>query len=731
MLRVKAKAKSILSLVLALAIVLSSFAAIPATKASAADTVVVNLNKTYQTIRGFGGINLPEWVGSDMTTAQVNRAFGNGSNDLGLSILRIYVNDDRNQWYKALATAKTAIANGAIVFATPWNPPASMCETFTRTYTEWNGQVKQQYNQKRLRKDKYSDYAKHLNDFVSYMKNNGVDLYAISMANEPDYGHEWTWWTSDECATFLANYAGQINCRVISPESFSYNKEYYNKILNNSNAYKNTDIFGTHFYGTSRNNMDFPALENCGKEIWMTEVYVPNSDANSANRWPEAIQVSENIHNGLVVGNMNAYVWWYIRRSYGPMTEDGAISKRGYCMAQYSKFVRPGYVRVDATEIPANGVYVSAYKGNNQAVIVAVNTGSTGYAQNFSLSGNTIKKVDRYRTSSGENLALTSNMECSSNGFWATLPANSVSTFVVTLGTSTGSNNNNNNNSGSVSTSENTIQCESMTLSGTYAGTITSPFNGAVLYANNDAVSFNKYFAYDTHDFTLRGASNGSKTAKVDLVINNEKKGTFTFTGTSATEYTLKGIKHPTGDINIKLVVSTDDGTWDVYLDYLTVGSASNSGSSNSTQQSAFNSTTKYKLINRNSGKVLDVQYGSKDNGANVLQYTDQGNANQKWYLIPTGDGYYTIKNAYTEKMVDVSGKSKDNGGDVIQYQSNGGTNQQWKIEATDNGYYRLINRNSGLALDVSGKSTADNGDVIQWAYNGGANQQWKIEATN
>ncbi|MBQ3028713.1 MAG: glucuronoarabinoxylan endo-1,4-beta-xylanase, partial [Lachnospiraceae bacterium] len=442
MLHVKAKCKSILALVLALAIVFSSFAAVPATKVAAADTVTVNLNKTYQTIRGFGGINLPEWAGSDMTTSQVNRAFGNGTYDLGLSILRIYVSDDRNQWYKALATAKTAIANGAIVFATPWNPPASMSETFTRTYTEWNGQVKTQYNQKRLRRDKYGAYAQHLNDFVSYMKNNGVDLYAISMANEPDYGHDWTWWTSDECASFLANYAGQINCRVISPESFSYNKEYYNKILNNSAAYNNTDIFGTHFYGTSRNNMNFPALESCGKEIWMTEVYVPNSDANSANRWPEAIQVSENIHNGLVVGNMNAYVWWYIRRSYGPMTEDGNISKRGYCMAQYSKFVRPGYVRVDATEIPTNGVYVSAYKGNNQAVIVAVNTGSTGYAQNFSISGNTIKKVDRYRTSSNENLALTSNLECSSNGFWATLPANSVSTFVVSLNGSTGSNNN-------------------------------------------------------------------------------------------------------------------------------------------------------------------------------------------------------------------------------------------------------------------------------------------------
>lgn len=440
MLHVKNKTKSIISLLLALAIVLSSLAVIPASEALAGEAVTVKLNKKYQTIRGFGGINLPEWVGSDMTTAQVNKAFGNGTDDLGLSILRIYVSDDRNQWYRALATAKTAIENGAIVFASPWNPPSSMTETFTRTYTEWNGEIKTQYDQRRLRHDKYDDYAKHLNDFVTYMKDNGVDLYAISMQNEPDYAHEWTWWTSDECVEFLANYADQINCRVISPETFSYNKEYYNKILNNSAAYNNTDIFGTHFYGTPRYNMDFPTLENCGKEIWMTEVYVPNSETNSADRWPEAIQVSENIHNGLVVGNMNAYVWWYIRRGYGPMKEDGTISKRGYCMAQYSKFVRPGDVRVAATECPENNVYVSAYKGDdNRAVIVVVNKSTTGYSEHFSIANTEVKSVDRYRTSANENLALTSDLKCDASGFWSYLPAESVSTFVVTLGASTGS----------------------------------------------------------------------------------------------------------------------------------------------------------------------------------------------------------------------------------------------------------------------------------------------------
>jgi len=154
-----------------------------------------------------------------------------------------------------------------------------------------------------------------------------------------------------------------------------------------------------------------------------------------------------------------------------------------------------------------------------------------------------------------------------------------------------------------------------------------------------------------------------------------------------------------------------------------------NSSSSTSNNSSSFNSSTQYKLINRNSGKALDIAWGSQDNGANILQYTYNGYSNQKWYLEPTGDGYYYIKSVATGKVVDVSGKSKSNGGDVIQWQKNYGTNQQWKIESTGDGYYKLINRNSGLALDVSGRTTADNGDVIQWSYSGGWNQQWKIEA--
>lgn len=434
--RIKSMKKTAVSLALCGAVLLSALPSVPVVMhddnlVEAASVCTIDDSKTYQTIRGFGGMNLPEWMGSDLTDAQRQTAFGNGDNELGLTILRVYVNPNSSQWNKALPTAQFASKMGATVFASPWEPPANLAENYS------NSSVGKLH----LPKSNYAAYAKHLNDFGTFMKSNGVDLYSISVQNEPDYASEWTYWSADETTDFIANYGDKItSTRLMSPETFQYGawgngRDYYNKILQNQKAMANCDLFGTHFYGTPRSKMDFPELESCGKEIWMTEVYVPNSDANSANNYPEAIQVSENIHNGLVVGNMNAYTWWYIRRSYGLMTEDGKISKRGYCMAQYSKYVRPGDVRIDATEQPADNVLVSAYKNDkDQIIVVAINKGTTEYTQSFNLSqGQTITDVTRYRTSSSENLAKSS-ISFSGSGFAAQLPAETVSTFVVDLG---------------------------------------------------------------------------------------------------------------------------------------------------------------------------------------------------------------------------------------------------------------------------------------------------------
>ncbi|NUT20689.1 MAG: cellulose-binding protein [Hamadaea sp.] len=398
--------------------------ALGTTDASAA-TANINPSAPKQTIRGFGGMAHAAWIG-DLTTAQRDTAFGTGDGHLGFSVLRIPVNENQSDWSRDLATAQRAVALGVTVFASPWNPPASMTETFTRG---------SQTDAKRLKYSSYGAYSQHLNNFTTYMRNNGVNLYAISVQNEPDYAYTWTWWTATEMVNFLRQNAGAISTKVIAPESFQYVKSMSDPILNDATALANVDIIGAHLYGTPYSNFPYPLFQQkgAGKELWMTEVYYPNS-TDSGDSWPGALDVGEHIHHAMVDAQFQTYVWWYIRRSYGPMREDGQISKRGAVMAQFARFVRPGYVRIDATANPASNVFVSAYRGGDTVVIVAVNKNTSSVSQQFTLANaNASGTVANWLTDGSRNVAAQGALSMSNGTVTVTLPARSVMTLVTSL----------------------------------------------------------------------------------------------------------------------------------------------------------------------------------------------------------------------------------------------------------------------------------------------------------
>ncbi|MEU8575339.1 glucuronoxylanase [Streptomyces asoensis] len=389
---------------------------------AAAAAAVIDASATRQTIRGFGGMSHAAWAG-DLTAAQRDTAFGTGDERLGFSLLRIPVPEDRAAWSRDLATAKRAVELGASVIASPWNPPASMVETFVHG---------SQTNARRLRYGMYAAYAQHLNDFTTYLRNNGVPLYGISVQNEPDYAQDWTWWTAAEMVRFLRENAGSIGTRVIAPESFQYLKNMSDPILNDPAALANVDVIGAHLYGTPFANFPYPLFKQkgAGKELWMTEVYYPNS-TDSADLWPQALDVGEHLHRAMVEAEFQAYIWWYIRRSYGPLREDGRISKRGAAMAHFARFVRPGYVRVEATAQPATGLFVSAYRGGGSTVVVALNKGTAATSQQFTLVNGAASSVSSWLTDASRNVASQGTTGVANGSFAAALPARSVTTFVV------------------------------------------------------------------------------------------------------------------------------------------------------------------------------------------------------------------------------------------------------------------------------------------------------------
>ncbi|MFB9683656.1 non-reducing end alpha-L-arabinofuranosidase family hydrolase [Amycolatopsis plumensis] len=134
-----------------------------------------------------------------------------------------------------------------------------------------------------------------------------------------------------------------------------------------------------------------------------------------------------------------------------------------------------------------------------------------------------------------------------------------------------------------------------------------------------------------------------------------------------------------------------------------------------------------YVLINRNSGKALDVSGASTADGAVVQQWSRHDGANQQWQFVDSGNGYYRLKSKNSGKVLDVGNWSTADGAKIQQWTDLNGTNQQFRLADSDGGHVRLINRNSGKAAEVTGASTADGAAVVQYGDRQATDQQWQL----
>ncbi|MFC4592500.1 non-reducing end alpha-L-arabinofuranosidase family hydrolase, partial [Sphaerisporangium corydalis] len=134
-----------------------------------------------------------------------------------------------------------------------------------------------------------------------------------------------------------------------------------------------------------------------------------------------------------------------------------------------------------------------------------------------------------------------------------------------------------------------------------------------------------------------------------------------------------------------------------------------------------------YVLVNRTSGKALDVYNLSTADGGRITQWARNNGNQQQWQFVDSGSGYYRVKSRHSGKVLDVANFSTANGGAVVQWADLNGTNQQFRLADSDSGYIRLINRNSNKVVEVQGASTADGANIVQYDDWGGANQQWQL----
>ena len=427
-----------------------------------AQVCTVNWTNVYQRIDGFGASSA--WQ-STWTLTEANLFFStsNGivytdklsntttNNGIGLSLLRNHILYASSTSPTATpTTVETSImlmaqTNGARVWSTPWTPAAgfkSVNDIYDSGVATDGGLDGGSYlgsgnNITNL------NYASQLANYVYSMSNSyHVNIYAISIQNEPDAdvtSYEACQWTGQQIHDFATNlYAalgakGFGSTKIIIPESQNWTdpKGFASTVMSDS-ASNAVGIIADHNYDGSTGPSNL-SKNSYGKALWETEVsLLTGSDGSITN----GVYYGQRIYLFMTQAQANAYHYWWLMSgnttgNQGLLDNNASITKRFFVFGQYSRFVRPGYYRIGASN--TGNALISAYNNTNSGsfAIVAVNTNtSTAISQTFNLTNFTAGSVTPWLTTSNLSLVSTNAVTVSNSSFAYTLPALSVVTFV-------------------------------------------------------------------------------------------------------------------------------------------------------------------------------------------------------------------------------------------------------------------------------------------------------------
>ncbi|MCR9065388.1 MAG: xylanase [Cytophagales bacterium] len=350
-----------------------------------------------------------------------------------------------------------------------------------------NGKAYANKGENNLARENYAAFAQYLAKSLKNLEQKGLKPGFISPVNEPQWdwsnaGQEGTPFSNSEIAEIVRELdkalekeklsttldvaeAGKINYLIEDAdkpargnqinEFFSKDSENY---LGNLKHVEN-NISGHSYFTTSpfdeaqslRRSLANRINEVPGLSFWMSEYCIlggNNGDINGNKRdlsMPPALYVARTIHNDLTFANAAAWNWWIAISPYN--YKDGLIyidknktdgqfypSKILWTLGNYSRFIRPGFKRVEVTiqnKLPQNKDFlVSAFysKDSNQLVYVVVN--SQNFAQEISLVQNELgfNSLKAYLTSEESDLQL---LHINTNDKSFTIPENSVVTIIA------------------------------------------------------------------------------------------------------------------------------------------------------------------------------------------------------------------------------------------------------------------------------------------------------------
>lgn len=171
---------------------------------------------------------------------------------------------------------------------------------------------------------------------------------------------------------------------------------------------------------------------------WTTAWY-SSGGSGDGQTWASAV------HNALVNANCSGYLYWVATQG-GSTNEkliqtsatDYTVSKRLWAMAQFSRFIRPGAVRVGVTG-SASGLSTSAFVNADSApvyagalVVPCLNTGSASQSVTLNLKGYNGTAVSAWVTSQSQEMVNMAATLGTDGTVTATVPGRSFVTFLIT-----------------------------------------------------------------------------------------------------------------------------------------------------------------------------------------------------------------------------------------------------------------------------------------------------------
>ena len=395
----------------------------------------INWNDVKQRIDGFGASDA--WFSDEIMEhpkhGEMLDLLFKKDGGAGLSILRHRVSPKGADDQRADHTmTKEAFARDCeIVWAAAWTPPKAW-----KTNDHPNGGS--------LKKEHYQDFAEYLEQYRSnHDEATDIPLFGISPQNEPGKKPwESCVWDKNDFRDFVRDHFGptlKSSCRIIAPEETRWDNvdDFYTPIHNDATAREYVDIVAGHCYPSSNKEISY---NHFGKPVWMTEWSYDTGGENLSIG--NGVEWALNFWTLLIKAEVSAcHHWWLVNchddgKQQGLIaapagSRDYSVSKRLWTIGNFSKFVRPGWHRIDATGDLEWQNYCAAFKNTETGdfAIMLINNNNESHSVTIDFNGFTCASVTPHRTSATEDLKQLPAIDAGSS-LTVEVPSKTVTTYV-------------------------------------------------------------------------------------------------------------------------------------------------------------------------------------------------------------------------------------------------------------------------------------------------------------